>query len=278
MSSEIEYTLNVQTVDNPLTPDPNDTKFLLVTTGTADLEQVILRIMAVNPGLERETVEAVVKLEQRVIKEMTLNGMRVNTGLFSAVASPKGPGGNKWDPKVNEINITIAQGADWREAIRKTKVNVIGEKSSITTISKTTDAMTRGTLGEASPGYPLRVEGTCLKIAGTDPSVGIYLIAEDGTETKVDSALWALNEPQTLSFVVPAGLAEGTYTLRIVTQYASSGTLVKTPRVAERTVYIGVTPPTAGTGSGTVNPGGGEEETGGTEQGGGEDQEEDPLA
>ena len=114
MSSEIEYTLNVQTVDNPLTPDPNDTKFLLVTTGTADLEQVILRIMAVNPGLERETVEAVVKLEQRVIKEMTLNGMRVNTGLFSAVASPKGPGVNKWDPKVNEINITIAQGADWR--------------------------------------------------------------------------------------------------------------------------------------------------------------------
>ena len=279
MNEDIKYTLNVQPVDNPLTADPDDMYFVLVNNGTANLDQVIARIMAVNPGLERETVEAVVKLEQRVVKEMTLNGMRVNNGLYSAVATIKGPGGNKWDPQVNQINISITQGAEWREAIRQTKVNVLTPKGSVMYISKTTDGMTRGTLGEASPGYPLTVEGNYLKIAGTDPSVGLYLVAEDGTETKVERALIVVNEPQTLSFVIPAGLEEGTYTLRIVTQYAVGGSLVKTPRVAERTVYIGVTPPTTGTGSGTVSPGGGEEETGGgTEPGGGEDQEEDPLA
>ena len=65
----------------------------MVSNGTADFDRVISEMMAVNPGLERETVEAVVKLEHRTIQRLTLNGMRVSNGLFSAVASPKGPTG-----------------------------------------------------------------------------------------------------------------------------------------------------------------------------------------
>ena len=117
-NDDIKYTLNVQTVDNPLTEDPKDTRFVLVSNGTADFDRVVSEIMALNPGLERETVEAVIRFEHRVIKRLTLNGMRVSNGLFSAVASPKGRGGSAWDPAVNTLDITIAQGADWREAIR----------------------------------------------------------------------------------------------------------------------------------------------------------------
>ena len=113
MSDEIKYTLNVQSVDNPLTKEAGDKRFV------------------VNPGLERETVEAVIKLEHRIIQRLTLSGMRVSNGLFSAVASPKGRAGASWDPAVNQLNITIAQGADWREAIRNTTVNVLGEKAEV---------------------------------------------------------------------------------------------------------------------------------------------------
>ena len=45
-------------------------------------------------------------------------------------------------------------------------------------------------------------------------------------------------------FIIPADLAEGTYTLRITTQYGSNGNLVKTPRTVESALYIGVTPTT----------------------------------
>ena len=113
MSDEIKYTLNVQSVDNPLTKEVGDKRFVLVSNGTADFDRVISEMMAVNPGLERETVEAVVKLEHRTIQRLTLSGMRVSNGLFSAVASPKGRAGASWDPKVNQLNITIAQGAAW---------------------------------------------------------------------------------------------------------------------------------------------------------------------
>ena len=248
MSDEIKYTLNVQSVDNPLTKEEGDRKFVLVSNGTADFDRVISEIMAVNPGLERETVEAVIKLEHRIIQRLTLSGMRVSNGLFSAVASPKGRAGASWDPEVNQLNITIAQGVDWREAIRNTTVNVLGEKAEVMYISGTTDIATRATDRTATPGYPFTVEGNYLKLVGDDPAVGITIVSEEGTETRVDSGMVAVNEPKKLVFVLPAGLAEGTYTLRIATQYngSNTGTLRKTPRVVESPLYIGVAPTTPG--------------------------------
>ena len=248
MSNDIKYTLNVQSVDNPLTKEEGDRKFVLVSNGTADFDRVISEIMAVNPGLERETVEAVIKLEHRIIQRLTLSGMRVSNGLFSAVASPKGRAGASWDPEVNQLNITIAQGVDWREAIRNTTVNVLGEKAEVMYISGTTDIATRATDRTATPGYPFTVEGNYLKLVGDDPAVGITIVSEEGTETRVDSGMVAVNEPKKLVFVLPAGLAEGTYTLRIATQYngSNTGTLRKTPRVVESPLYIGVAPTTPG--------------------------------
>ena len=251
MSEEIKYTLNVQSVDNPLTKEEGDTHFVLVQNGTADFDRVISEMMSTNPGFEREIVEAVVKLEHRTIQRLTLSGMRVSNGLFSAVASPKGKGGSMWDPAVNTLNITIAQGVDWREAIRNTTVNVLGPKADVMYISGTTDAATRGTAGEATPGRPFTVEGNYLKVVGDDPSVGIYLVDEEGVETKITEDYWSVNEPKKLSFTIPADVKAGTYTLRVVSQFNRYNTqLAKTPRIAERTVYVGVTPPSTGGGTG----------------------------
>ena len=257
MNDEIKYTLNVQSVDNPLTKEVGDKRFVLVSNGTADFDRVVSEIMSVNPGFERELVEAVIRLEHRTIQRLTLSGMRVSNGLFSAVASPKGRAGASWDPKVNQLNITIAQGADWREAIRNTTVNVLGDKSEVMYVSGTTDAATRATDRTATPGYPFTVEGNYLKLVGEDPAVGIYLVDEDGTETRIDPAMVAVNEPKKLIFNIPATMEAGTYTLRIVTQYVNNSTQLKTPRTLESTVYIGVTPTTPGDG------GDGEEEDGG---------------
>ena len=134
---------------------------------------------------------------------------------------------------------------------------MLGDKSEVMYVSGITDAATRATNRTATPGYPFTVEGNYLKLAGEDPSVGIYLVDEDGTETRIDPAMVAVNEPKKLVFVIPATMEAGTYTLRVVTQYVSSGNLLKTPRTLESTVYIGVTPTTPG------DDGDGEEEDGG---------------
>ena len=89
------------------------------------------------------------------------------------------------------------------------------------------------------------MEGNYLKLAGDDPTVGITLVDEDGTETRIDPAMVAVNEPKKLVFMLPSGLEAGTYTLRIATQYTGNNdTLRKAPRTVESDLYIGVTPTT----------------------------------
>lgn len=114
--------LRVQLVDNPLKNDGEEKVFKLITSGTADLNRIINEIMSYNPGFEREMVEAVLKLEQRAVLNLTLNGMRVNNGLFSAVASPKGRGSATWNRDINRLDIRLTQGALWRDSVRNTSV------------------------------------------------------------------------------------------------------------------------------------------------------------
>ena len=181
MADEIKYQINVQIADNTVTKDdPDDKIFNVVSQGTADKERVIAEMMAVNPGLERETLRHVLDLENRVVMKLLLNGMRVNNGLFEAAPQCKGVvRGTAWDPAVNSIYVNFKQGKEMREAIRSTTINVIGEKGSTFYLSTSLDAATGATDFSATPGANLTLTGKNIKVAGDDPSVGIALIASD---------------------------------------------------------------------------------------------------
>lgn len=102
-TNDIKYVLNVQLADNTVTVENKDDKIaVLVSAGAADFQRVVSEIMEVNPGLERETVEAVLNLEKRVVKKLLLTGFRVNTGLYNAVIQPTGVVDNKtWNKEKN---------------------------------------------------------------------------------------------------------------------------------------------------------------------------------
>lgn len=266
VTKNIKYTLNVQLADNTVTvDDKNDKIAVLVSSGTADFQRVVSEIMDVNPGLERETIEAVLNLENRVVKKLLLTGFRVNTGLYSAVAQPSGVVlGNKWDPAKNSLYVAFTQGNDLRAAISDTSVNIIGEKGSAMYISGGQDSATRAMGFTATSGRNFTLTGAKLKVVGSDPSVGIMLTSVDtATETKITEDMIAVNEPSKLIFLMPAGLPDGEYTLSITTQFnGGSSTLLKTPRSVEQTIYIGKAPSAGGS-----TPGGTESGTGGSESG-----------
>ena len=113
------------------------------------------------------------------------------------------------------------------------------------------------------------MKGSKLKNVGGDPSVGITLTSESGAVTKITEDLFVKNNPSEVIFIIPADLSNGTYTLKLTTQYAGTGkNLLKSPRSVEKSIYIGTAP--AGGGS-----------QGGGSQGGGSgsdgDQSENPL-
>ena len=108
--------------DNTVTTDDKNDKIFIVETGqTYDLDDIVDLLHQQESGLRQETILHVVKLYNRVVAELLLNGNNVNAGLFYAVPKLRGTAmGGKWDPEHNSIYVSFTQGADLRKSIAET--------------------------------------------------------------------------------------------------------------------------------------------------------------
>ncbi|OGB67431.1 MAG: hypothetical protein A2Y94_10395 [Caldithrix sp. RBG_13_44_9] len=85
--------------------------------------------------------------------------------------------------------------------------------------------MTRGGIGQ--------ITGHRLKFDPEDTKQGIFLVAEDGTETRI--TMVGVNKPSQLMFSIPSSLPAGNYTLEVRVIFSSklrSGKLTETLSVA----------------------------------------------
>lgn len=254
MAEDIRYQINGQLADNTVTVDDKTDMILVpVSNGHADQERIIAEMKAEDSGLREETIQHVFNLQKRVIKRLLMSGVSVNTGLYYASASFRGVIENStWNAQKNEIVVNFNPGADLREAIKKTSVNIIGEKGSAIYIGAVTDASTRAQDSSATAGRAFTLTGSKLKVVGDHPSVGITLTAENGGKvTKVTEDLFVVNDPSKVTFIIPPTLTNGTYLLKLTTQFGNhSKTLLKAPRSVEKTLYIGTSPTGGGGESG----------------------------
>lgn len=253
MANEIKYQINGQLADNTVTVDNKEDMILVpVSIGSADENRIIAELKAEDSGLREETIRHVFDLQKRVIKRLLMTGMSVNTGLYYASVSFRGVVENStWNPAKNSIVVNFNVGADLREAIKQTTVGIIGEKGSAMYIGSVQDAATRAQDASATAGRAFTITGGKLRVAGDNPSVGITLTDSKGTETKVTEDLWVTNDPSKLTFIIPAGLANDTYELKVTTQFSgNSKEQLKAPRSVVKTIYIGTAPSGGGSDSG----------------------------
>lgn len=252
MAEDIKYQINGQLADNTVTVDDKEDMILVpVSNGNADEARIIAEMKAEDSGLREETIQHVFDLEKRVIKRMLMSGISVNTGLYYASTAFRGVIENSsWNAAKNSIVVNFNPGADLREAIKKTTVNIIGEKGSAMYIGGVNDTSTRAQDASATAGRAFTLTGSKLKVMGADASVGITLKAvSGGSTTKVTEDLFVANEPSKVTFIIPPTLTNGTYQLKLTTQFGgNSKALLKTPRSVEKTIYIG-TAPSGGGGS-----------------------------
>ena len=178
--------------------------------------------------------------------DLILNGYSVNTGLFRAVAQLTGViEGGVWNKEKNSIYVSFTQDKALREAIAQTAVEILGEKSNIMYILETEDKKTGLKDGSATAGN-FFVRGAMLKVVGDDESVGVTLTNEAKAVTKLTDDLITINNPSSLTLLLPADLAEGEYTLTVMTQFANSGHMLKTPRSVSTQIWIGGKPADGG--------------------------------
>lgn len=255
--------LKVWMADNTVTTDDKTDKiFVLESTRSVDQDFVLDRMAAKNPGLHRETMAMSVNLHNEVISELVMSGYSVTTHLFRAVPQIRGlVEKNAWNPEKNSIYVSMTQGKKLREEIEDTTVQILGDRQAAIYINGTQDASTRATDLSATAGRNFTLLGKNIKVAGTDPKVGITITASDGKDTKIPEDMIVVNDPSKLIILLPSNLTDGEYTLTVTTQYSTGKGQLKTPRTASQSIYIGKAP-----------AGGG-----GTSGGGDGDPDENPL-
>jgi hypothetical protein len=222
--------------------NPSDKIVSLVSSGNLTYEQFLKRVKKHYSGLEPEVVDHVMELVKRTIIETSIEGFSINLGLFRITLRAHGTAVNgKWDPESNYISIDVTQGPEAREAIAGTRVEILGERPDAIYIYNGEDTATRATDGTATPGRNYTLHGRMLKLAGTDPSVGITLTNQlTGSSVRIPDEMIALNAPATIILLLPDNLEDGDYTLKVTTQYTSSTAIMrKEPHSVETTITVG---------------------------------------
>lgn len=230
-------------VNNTLTPDnPSDKILQLESNGSANLDAIIQEMLEEDTGLREETLYHAITLYNRIVSRFILSGISVNTGLFYASARATGViDGGVWNPDKNSIYVVFNQGKELRQEIEKTTVEILGERSNVMYILETEDRKTKLKDGSATAGRNLFVRGAMLKVVGNDEAVGVTLKNEEGTVTKLEEDHITSNKPSELILLLPSTLEDGEYELTVTTQY-TGGTLLKSPRSASVTVWVGGKP------------------------------------
>lgn len=227
-----EFTLR----DNPLTKDNTEDCVAEVKSGPKTLrnDDIAKEIKRTGSELKYATLLSVTSQSNEIILEALLNGNSVMTDLCQfipritgAFDSPEAP----FDPAIHKLTFDIILTKSVREALAKVKTINLGAKGETAGIGLVTDTLTGATNGAITPNDDILIAGNSIKIAGDDAVAGVFFVVEDGTTTKVARRL-TQNDPSKLIARVPA-LADGNYTLRIVTQFSTNKQLLKEPRTIE---------------------------------------------
>ncbi|MBB3188322.1 DNA-binding domain-containing protein [Microbacter margulisiae] len=233
--SSILHRIKANLYDNLLTEDPND--FVARVSSERTLDVADIANAAVTRG--GASVSAV-DMEHHVnlfFKEMTYqlcDGFSVNTGYFTAAPLIKGVFNSPvegFDPAKHSVIFQFNQGDVMRKEISNIEVQIMGVAESGMSIVQVTDVKTGEVNGVITPGRNLKIKGSKIKLAGSDPSIGIYFTNETtGDVVKVDTSDVVINNPSELMIITPS-LPAGTYTLKMTSQFTNSS-LLKEPRTA----------------------------------------------
>jgi hypothetical protein len=208
----IQYVLH----ENNLTSDPGDYAAMVQPSASAELEDVIERVIEGGSTISRPDIFGVLEDFVRAIENMVLEGTSVNTPLANFGASIKGVfdgQADSYDPNRHQVTATVTPGSRLRAAVRKRAQVVKGEAfKPRPNPLEYTDLNSGERNSVLTPGGLGQVIGHRLKFDPADANQGVFFVGDAGA-TRAEVV--GRNKPGELMFLVPAGLASGEYTLQV---------------------------------------------------------------
>jgi hypothetical protein len=234
--AEVNHKIRAYLYENPFTEDPNDYMARVISERSLTIRDIC--DMAVARGgadVAAASIEHSVNLFLKEMGYQLCNGYSVNTGYFIAGVHLKGVFNDpdeQFNPLKHILSFDFHQGDLLHKELQTIDVVIQGVADVSLSISQVTDVRTSSVNDLLTPNYNLKISGYKLKIAGDDPTVGVYFIAENNDRIKVDTEDVVINNPSELLIRIP-DLRSGSYKLEVVTQFAGSSILLKQVRSTE---------------------------------------------
>jgi len=208
----IKYSL----IPNHLSADPDDYMAIVQDQPVRTIEDVINEIVDRGSTITKPDILSVVEEYQAVIAKFLRSGDRLNTPLFKTKASIKGVFGNqtdRFDRSRHYIRLNVSPGSRIGEIADALSVEKVSATKARPVLELFKDFATDTQNETVTPGSGAEIRGSHLKVDPEDPDQGIFFIAFDGSETKVDMIM--RNMPANLIFMIPDGLASGEYDVEV---------------------------------------------------------------
>lgn len=208
--------MNYSLRPNRFTEDPNDQLAKVEHSGTADLNDIITKMTTEGGAIkESEARSNILEFFNAIAyflaqgKTISLDFIKIRfsiTGVFNDVE-------DSFDTKRHQINIKITAGKFLKNLIPSLTLTKIKATPTSIEVDRVYDFMSKTQDETITSGGMVRLLGQNLTIDLADTAQGVYLIANDGTETKVEFV--QLISSGELMFQSPANMEPGTYTLQI---------------------------------------------------------------
>lgn len=209
---------------HPITPAPGNFIARTVNVRSYTEDEIANQMLRRGTMLTKTDILAVMELRNTVIRDILAEGNAVNTALFNAHPSISGVFNgvsDSFDASRHHTHINLNPGKLLREVekqIRPGKVNVAAPVPNITLVVDTVSGAINGKL---TANGVIQVHGYRLRFFVDNPKNGLFLIGEDGTETRFNTIVE--NKPARLIAILPAGLQTGNYYLEVRTNFSPSG-------------------------------------------------------
>lgn len=210
-------TISYVLAENNLTDEPNSYVARVQPTGTAELENVIQRMIERGSTVTKADILSVLEEYYSAIESMVLEGMNVNTPMVNYSASIKGifnGATDSYDPSRHQVAGVVNSGKRYRKTVRERAQTTKREARKPTpnlVVYVDVNSGERDSL--LTPGGMGQIIGHRLKFDPADPAQGIFLIAANGVEARIPTV--GKNTPGELMFLIPPMLPAGEYTLQV---------------------------------------------------------------
>jgi hypothetical protein len=234
---------------NHLTSAVNDCVAEVDTAGvTRTLQDIVDRIVAEGSEIKPETIMAILERANAVKLDFLLAGYSIFDNFIHIAPRIDGSwrGNETFTEGKHKVTVDAFLAKFIREALKLIGVEVLGIADSGARIMLVTDIATKKTDGTVTAGDDIIIVGEKIKVVGLpqpdgsmEPGIGVFFAPSDGG-AEVEAMRISDNQPSRLIARVPTNLSGGEYTLRVVTRYTSSSTLLRTPRVIEYNIPLTV--------------------------------------